>query len=244
MSVRHDEIREQLEAYALGSLDPLECARVEHHLKDCAECQRVVSDYGRLIDRFPDVLARRSRSRLDPATKPRLLRAVATRRRVPLLALAGIAASLALAISLAWNLQLSRAVDAERNAFIALGSYQEIVFEVVDSPQVHRVLLKPPVTGSTSYGKVYVRPDLPFVVAMVGRLPDAPNGNAYHVWLTYASGETVLAGTLAPKPNTQGFDALVFDAGRNGPVLASVKVILQPTGSRQPEGAPALIWNQ
>ncbi|OLC53158.1 MAG: hypothetical protein AUH85_14820 [Chloroflexi bacterium 13_1_40CM_4_68_4] len=244
MTVRHDEIKEQLEAYALGSLDPLEHARVDHHLKDCAECERAVGEYGKLIDRFPDVLARHSRGRLDPARKPTLLRTIANRRRAPLLALAGIAAVLALVLSLAWNLQLARTVDAERNAFIALGSYQEIVFEVVDSPQVHKVLLKSPVSGSTSYGKVYVRPDLPFVVAMVGRLADAPAGEAYYVWLAYDTGETVLAGTLAPKPNTQGFDALVFDAGRNGPVLASVKVILQPTGSRQPEGAPALIWNQ
>jgi hypothetical protein len=244
VNLRHDEIREQLEAYALGALDPLERARVEHHLQDCADCRAAAGEYGRLVDRFPDVLVRRSRARLDPATKPRLLGAIASRRRLPVVALAGIAATVALALSVAWNLQLSRAVDAERSAFIALGSYQEIVFEVLDSPRVQKVLLRPPVTGSTSYGKVYVRPDLPFVVAMVGRLPDAPSGQAYHVWLTYDSGETVLAGTLAPKPRTQGFDALVFDAGRNGPALAAVKVIPQMIGSTKPEGAPVLIWNR
>ncbi|HYY54676.1 MAG TPA: anti-sigma factor [Candidatus Dormibacteraeota bacterium] len=244
MNLQHNEIKEHLEAYALGALDPLERARVDHHLKDCLECQRAVSEYARLVDRFPDVLARRSRARPDPAAKPRLLHAVAAQRRVPLLALVGIVATVALVISVAWNLQLARTVDAERSAFVALGSYQEIVFEVVDSPQVRKVVLRPPVSGSTSYGKVYVRPDLPFVVAMVGRLPDAPAGEAYHVWLTYDGGETALAGTLEPKPNTQGFDALVFDSGRNGPALASVKVILQRKGSARPEGAPALIWNQ
>lgn len=244
MNVHDDEIREHLEAYALGALDPLERARVDHHLKDCEECQRAVSEYGRLIDRFPTLLARRSGARLDPATKPVLLRRIAARWRLSLPLLAAGIAVLALVLSVAWNVQLARMVDQERNAFIALGSYQEIVFEVVDSPQVRKVMLRSPVSGSTSYGKVYTRPDLPFVVAMVGRLPDAPGGDAYHVWLTYDSGETVLAGTLAPKPNTQGFDALVFDSGRNGPPLASVKVIFQRAGSTQPEGAPALIWNR
>jgi hypothetical protein len=240
MISKHDEIREELEAYALGALEPKERARIDRHLRECHECQRTVSGYANVAELFPGALQRGSTTRLDPATKGQVLRAIAGSRRAPLLA-AGLAAALVLAISLAWNLQLGRQLDQERAALGALIGYQEIVFEVLDSSQTRKALLKPAVPGSTSYGKVFVRRDLPFVVAMVGRLAGAPEGQAYHLWLTYDTGETVLAGTFRPKPNTQGFDALVYDAGRNGPLLSGAKVTLQANGSLQPEGVPILI---
>ncbi len=51
----------------------------------------------------------------------------------------------------------------------------------------------------------------------------------------------VFAGPLQPTPNTQGFDALVYDAGRSDPSFASAKLTLQPKRSAQAEGVPVLI---
>jgi hypothetical protein len=113
------------------------------------------------------------------------------------------------------------------------------VFEVVDSPEATRVVLRPPVSGSTAYGKAFTTPDLPFVVAMAGRLPTPPPGQLYHLWLE-RDGRTVLAGTL---PVTgQGFGALVYVDDRNGPVFQSAQITLQPMGATEPVGVPALIW--
>jgi anti-sigma-K factor RskA len=40
-----DDIREDLEAYALGVLDAVSARRVEEHLRDCRDCEFIVSDY-------------------------------------------------------------------------------------------------------------------------------------------------------------------------------------------------------
>jgi hypothetical protein len=128
----------------------------------------------------------------------------------------------------------------ERALYATLAGQQEIVFEVIDSPETNRIVLRSPVSGATSYGKVFTRPDLPYLVAMAGRLPAAPNGEAYHLWLTFASGETELGGTLMP--NRDGFAALVYEADRNGPRLRAVRLVLQEVGAEVPEGVPALLW--
>ena len=45
-----DDIREDLEAYALGILDAASTRRVEEHLRECRDCEDVVSDYQFAVD--------------------------------------------------------------------------------------------------------------------------------------------------------------------------------------------------
>jgi len=122
-----------------------------------------------------------------------------------------------------------------------LAGQQEIVFEVVDSPKATKLFLRSPVSGSTAYGKVFVRSDLPFVVAMAGNLQPPPAGQAYHLWLTLDSGETVLAGILTQQ---EGFGSLVYQADRSGPTVQSVRLTAQPAGASAPEGLPVLFWSR
>jgi hypothetical protein len=238
--MNHDQIRELLEAYALGVLEPAEQAAVEEHLPGCESCRRLAADYAIVAEALPAALAAATPSQPDPALRAHLLRRLGRPRLRVRVSTAAAALALAVAVALlAWTTQLNQTLATERALYAQLAGQQEIVFEVVDSPEATRVVLRPPVPGSTAYGKVFTTPDLPFVVAMAGRLPTPPAGQLYHLWLE-RDGATVLAGTL---PVTgQGFGALVYVDRRNGPVFQSAQITLQPTGAAEPAGIPALIW--
>jgi hypothetical protein len=152
---------------------------------------------------------------------------------------AAVVASTLAVVLFVWTTMLSATLANERALYSQLAGQQEIVFEVVDSPEATRVVLRPPVSGSTAYGKVFTRPDLPFVVAMAGRLPAPPSGQQYHLWLERDE-KMILAGTMSI--NGQGFGALVYVDDRNGPVFGSARITLQPAGATEPAGVPALIW--
>jgi hypothetical protein len=240
--VNAHEIPEDLEAYALGVLDARERRRVAAHLAACPVCRAAVSRHEDALAALPAVLAATSTAAPDPAVLRRVL-AVATRPPLwPRVAGVAVAAAAMVLVAVgAWNYQLTQTIAQEREIYRRLAGQQEIVFEVVDSPKAAKLFLRPPVTGSTAYGKVFVRGDLPFVVAMAGNLPPAPAGETYHLWLTLESGETVLAGILSVQ---DGFGSLVYQADRNGPAFQSVRVTAQPSGSTAPDGVPVIFWSR
>jgi hypothetical protein len=236
------EIPEDLEAYALGVLDAPERRRVAGHLSRCPACRAAVAEHEATLAMLPAALAATSTAVPDPAVLRRVL-AVATRPSLwPRLAGVAVAAAAMVVIAVgAWNYQLDQTIAQEREIYRRLAGQQEIVFEVVDSPKAAKLFLRSPVTGSTAYGKVFVRSDLPFVVAMAGNLPPAPAGQAYHVWLTLESGDTVLAGIL----NVQdGFGSLVYQADRNAPAFQSVRLTAQALGATAPDGVPVIFWSR
>jgi len=165
--------------------------------------------------------------------------------------LGGVAAAV-VALSLTWTAQLGVALARERalreglaQELAAVSGQREIVLEVVDARDKTTRLLRPAVGAprefATSYGKVYTRPDMPHVVAMTGRLPAAPPGQAYHLWLRL-DGQTRLGGVL--ESNADGFGQLVFQADRHGPAYESAWLTLQPVGqAAAPQGGVLLRWD-
>ncbi|MGH2615715.1 MAG: zf-HC2 domain-containing protein [Thermomicrobiales bacterium] len=72
---RDDLIREQLEAYALGALDPAEAAQVQEHLDSCPDCRGRLAEFERAAALLPEALT--ALGPLPPAgLKPRLLAAI------------------------------------------------------------------------------------------------------------------------------------------------------------------------
>jgi anti-sigma factor RsiW len=153
-----------------------------------------------------------------------------------------LAAALIAVLALAWSVQLSFALARERTLRAEfdtiISGQQALVVDIIDSPKTVKALLRATQPGSKAYGKIFIRPDMPNVLVMAGRLPAPPTGQAYHVWLTSGS-TTRLAGELALN---EGFGALIFDAGQAGPVYDSALVVLQPQGSTSPAGTIVLQW--
>jgi hypothetical protein len=239
----HEEIRDLLPAYALGALDAEERGRVAAHLVGCPECRREYVGYAEVADTLPDALALAAPSTATVSAKSRLLAAAQPRRRTA--AVLGAAATvvlIALVASLLWGLRLNDALAEERARTQHLTTREEIVFEVVDAPSRTKLALRPPLPGSSAYGKVFTRPDLPYVVAMAGRLPEPPAGKVYHLWLTFGDGRTVRGGVLYANP--AGFGSLIYDAGRNDPRPEHVRVTLDRQDARKPSGVPVLLWDR
>jgi anti-sigma-K factor RskA len=160
-------------------------------------------------------------------------------------ALAAVAAIALLALSLAWGVRLSEALDQERAQRERIAAHftqqQEIVLEVVDADDATRMILRSPDPDSRAYGKLFTRPDLPHVVAMAARLPPPPAGQTYHLWLT-SEGRTFLAGVVPV--NDQGFGLLTFDADHDGPLYDAARLTLQPAGAESPDGETVLTWSR
>ncbi len=71
-----DQIRELLEAYALGALDADEQSSVEQHLAGCADCRRRAAEYAEVVNALPEALATASPLSPSPALKSRLLQSL------------------------------------------------------------------------------------------------------------------------------------------------------------------------
>lgn len=163
-------------------------------------------------------------------------------RRQPM-RFAWVAAALILLLLLAWSVQLNVALARERALraeFAELAAQQhELVLEIVDSSKTTRRVLLPPNQASRAYGKVYTRPDFPYVVAMAARLPAPPVGQAYHLWL-FQGEQAQLAGVL--KVSADGFGLLIYAAANNEHNYSATQVTLQPEGSLAPVAPPVLQW--
>lgn len=248
-------VRELLEAYALGALEPAERDAVDAHLPTCGACRAELDALADALGEVDFMIASipaepppaplRQRvleavepaaRELSPARPPRL-----AGLRLRVVSAAAVVALLVLAISLVRVDQLSHSLAQERQQRAELAAIvedREVVLEVVDSATTVRRVLRATTPDSRSYGKLFTRPDLAHVVAMAARLPQAPEGERYLLWLTL-DGRQFLAGAF--DVNADGFGQLVLDADRNGPLYESALVTLQAT-SDAAEGQRVLTW--
>lgn len=144
---------------------------------------------------------------------------------------------------LIWSARLNSAL-AQESALRAMLSdqvgQQEIVLDVVDSTKTVRAVLRAVSSDSKAYGKIFIRPDMPYVVSMIARLPQPPAGQVYHLWTT-SQGQVQLLGTMTV--NKDGFGLLVYKADHNGPVYDAARLRLDPEGSTTPSGPLVLQWD-
>lgn len=259
--MNHDIMRDRLEEYVLELLDSDEHEQVERHLAECPDCRRELARIEDQLSKLPGALVLASGEAPPAVVKERLLKAVQNdlgfpERRERLAVrrartwwtparMAAMVVLIALAVSIGWGFRLNQVLSEERELktrIADLVGQQEIVLEIVDGSDTVRLVLRPPEGGDAdAYGKVFTRPGFEEVVIMAARLPDAPEGTAYHVWLT-AEGGTRWAGTL--NVNEDGFGMLVIEAGVDRPDYSAALVTLQPDGSTEPGGTVVLAWEE
>lgn len=261
-----EQIRELLEDYVLGALDAETQAMVEKHLATCTDCRRLADEYAEMLNRLPEAVAAASPLRPPASMKIRLMQAIAEsprpvptpvenktgrwqafliRPRIRFQQVGSVIVLLLLIFSFVWIARLNTVLAHEQNLRESLEHQTELIFEVVDSDQTTRRFLRPtehaPIIEGAAppYGKVFTRADMPYVVAMTGRLPQPPAGQVYNLWLS-SDGRSELGGTLLP--DEMGFGSLVFQVEENGPVYESAQLILQNASSAAPAGTLVLSW--
>jgi hypothetical protein len=241
--MNHNEIQECLEAYSLGALDEPQRDEVRDHVAFCEACRVELDRYEQLVAALPRALAVASPVPPSDVAAQRIRRVIRRReRRSRIATIVAAVAVVMLVVAAGWIVRSERTLADERDRSERLITEQEIIFEVVDSPERDRIVLLPPDDDDADrYGKVFTRPDLPFVVVMAGLLPEPDEGLTYHVWLTFDDGSTTLVGLLTP--NEDGFAPLVYTTDSTGPKIADAAVTAQPAGATEPDGEPVLTAN-
>lgn len=250
--MEHAELKERLEAYALGALEAEEAEEVAIHLLSCTECQAELNTYRRVADSLPSALAAGSPLRVHPSLKRKVLAGLQaptrTRRRfrAGLWPAAAVLAVLMFAASTIWGLHVQQQLSRDellRSEQLAkmettLDRNDQLrVLELLDSSARVKRGLKPVDPASPtfqhSYGKLWTRTDGDDVVVMVNLLPQPPPGQHYELIVT-SDGRKIDAGTL--KVDQDGFAMLLFRADRKGPSYTRATVTLAVT--------PILDWQQ
>jgi hypothetical protein len=247
----HSDVRERLEAYALGALEPDEAEEVREHLAQCPECTSELASLERVIDALPSALAAASPLRIHRSLQRRIVAGVQARpaqRLLPrpwllpavaVLATVLFIASSLYALSLRQQLaegQVLRQQSLEKVQARLSQPDQYRVLEVLDSTTTTKRLLRSvDPDHPDAYGKLWTRGDDADVVVMVNRLPQPAHGQQYALTLTTVDGRTVSAGQLAV--DRDGFAMLLFAADRKGPAYQSAVVSLDGTPLVQWRGA-------
>jgi hypothetical protein len=246
--MNHSDVREQLDAYALGALEPDEAEAIRDHLARCDECRTELEASQRIADGLPSALAVASPLRIHRSLQRRIVAGVQGRpprqllRRAwllpttALLAIALFVASSLYALSLRQQLADGQVLRQQ-----ALGKVQTRlsqpdqyrVLEVLDSTTTTRRLLRSADPDHPdAYGKLWTRGDDADVVVMVNRLPQPAPGQRYALTLTTVDGRTVSPGGLSVDPD--GFAMLLFASDHKGPAYRSAVVSL--------DGKPMVEW--
>lgn len=267
-----DEVREQLEEYALGSLEPEERRAVAEHLGGCPACQQIASEYADLLTDLPAIVAAVSPHRLPSTLKERLLRQLEMPHSVsvsaPLvsapqvhygpqrvtllptrvrngawrLRLALALSSVLLLLLLLWSIQLNVALARERALRAEFST-------LVDQQEI---VLE--VIDSNETTRRVLR-------------SSAPNAGAYGKLFTRAGmPHVVMMAARLNQPaageayhlwvtqdgqtelagvlaiNAEGFGLLVYDAAGNDPVYEAAQLTLQPIGSVEPVAPAVIQW--
>ncbi len=189
----HDD----LEAYALGALDPDDGQRFGAHLASCERCSADLASY------VPVLNALRQMPQAIAPPVPSVA-AAAARRRIPLLPFAYAAAA---AVLLALGGGLYRATQPQTDSML-----MTVAGMMADGPR--QVAL----TGTDVRGRLIVGRRGRRTAVIVRGLSPAPSGFAYRVW--FEGDRSRLLGALTPARN--GLEVLIVDGNQLSDVRSVV----------------------
>ncbi len=239
----HDELLDNVAAYALGLLSPAEAEAVVSHMQTCEQCRE---EYRFLLPAVTAVAySAESSADASPLLKARIMRSVRgeARRPSPPLwpAYAVAAACLAIAIftglaNLSLNDRLNREraqataqaqrdrAQTQRDRAQAAAQAQAIADLTAPDSQRHRFARGEVVTHGTH-----------LYIAMRD-LPTPPRGRVYQAW-TLAKASKTMAPSVTFEPGKSGTTVVRLPEAATG--IAAVAVSVEPKGgSKQPTTKP------
>ncbi|MBV8723753.1 MAG: anti-sigma factor [Candidatus Eremiobacteraeota bacterium] len=230
----HEELLDNVAAYALGALPPSDAAGVERHLRTCAECRR---EYESLRPAVTAVAysaeacetAESGAAVASPLLKSRIMRKVraeaAPRRLAPPAWPAYLAAAACLALATVTglqNLSLNDRLNRER------AQTTQQVKELADlaAPDSKRMPFH--------HGEVVMHG--PRLYIAMHDMPMPPRGKVYQAW-TLAKGAKRVAPSMTFMPKASGTTLVALPEAAT--TLAAVAISVEPEGgSLQPTSKP------
>ena len=264
--VRHVEIMEKLEAYALGQLPEQDRRDVDAHLNACAVCTRELDALNTVLAGIGESVPAKTP---PPALRSRVLEAIAKEPQdrpapVPIaparqprriqwaLASLGVAAALLLAVGLlAFRSEQSRrqlAADVsqlqERNAELVervqrYNGQADLALSILTAADMREIPLTGQQNAANTAARAYWSPERGLLV-VADRLPAAPPGRIYQVWVI-ENKVPISAGLLDNESPGRGM--LIVTPPRPGAGgMVTVAVSDEPPGGREaPSGSIHLL---
>jgi anti-sigma-K factor RskA len=250
----HDDLRDLVATYALGTATPSERAAFEAHLAGCAECRAEVESLGPVVQG----LALSAPPQEPPtALRGRVLEAIGESARAsrPLSAgdggvgwrtAAGLAALLVVGIGVyAVSLQIrvsALQIEFQEAAAVLARLEQEVAnlrrtaderqaaLGVLGAPDLARIDLRAEAAAPGARARAFWNRSTGLVFT-ASDLPAPPEGRAYQLWVL-TSGSPVSAGLI--HPDERGAVDIVIQTPQDLPTPAGMAVTIEPAG-----GVPA-----
>ena len=236
---QHSLLRENIPAYALGTLDAEELAALEAHLQTCETCQAELAEYRAISEslltaippQLPSIaLRKRLQSRLPSAQKqssrPRFTWSISQ-------LVMGMALVLLLFISAFSFLQM-RAIQNQQASLQQQLRTNQFALSILAYPGTQSIPI-PGESGSLS-GSVLLDREQNTIALVMWRLPELSQDQTYQIWLIEPDGHRVSAGLFRPQPDASYTTQPVF-AKPGISNFTGVGVTIEPAGgSDQPTG--------
>lgn len=229
-------------AYAVDALDDLERARFERHLDQCAACREEVASLQEstaelaslsatppppaLRDRVMDEI--RSVRPLPPQPEREDTSAEVARRRTPKWR-AVLAAACLVGVVGAGAVVAEQVLDDESSQSLSA------IDRVLTAADARSVTAKMPDGASA---RVVHSPSEGKAVLLTSRMPAAPAGHVYELWLQTSAGDMVPSGLM----DASGNQKVLFEGDASDATAAGITI--EPAGgSEQPTTAPIALFD-
>ncbi len=254
-----DQFRELIEAYALGALDPQECASLEAHLAEgCADCSKALDEARWLVSQLaylaPDAQPSdmlRGRLLQTVRAEARASRPAKSSASVPFWMWGAVAALLLFTLYTSWEtIQLNKQIavtTAQATAEIAKRKELEEKFAIAQREAIiltdPRSVKIPMATDSKDVPKLEARWHAKLGLVVAGQNVPVPSGNrTLQLWLIPKAKDGKPIPSMTLRPDADGkFMLLVANPPGSMEGTKALAITEEPAGgSPQPTSKP--IW--
>jgi len=241
------QYRENLAAYALGTLDAEEVPALESHLKNCKECQSELADYqsvtmGLLQSTPPQTPPPELRRNL-------IARLPSQRNRTPNLlanmfghfSLGQVATAMVVVILLGLNIFSNvqiRDLQRQQSALAERLSNEQAAIAMLAYPDTQTLNISADIQGLA--GSMLVDRDKSTAVLVLWNLPQIEPGQTYQIWLIDAGGNRTSGGLFTPVDN-QGFTTATILSPVPIGQFVGLGVTIEPGGGSEGPTGPRIL---
>ena len=239
--------RENLAAYAFGSLDADEVPALEAHLKDCQDCQYELADYqsvavgllGSIPPQTPPPSLRRKLVTQLPSHRtrtPNLLAVIFGR-----FSLGQVVAAMIVVVLLGLNLYSSmqiRDLQRQQSALAGRLSSDQVAIAMLAYPSTQALTVQADVQNLT--GSMLVDKDKNTAVLVLWNLPKLEAGKTYQIWLIDSSGKRISGGLFVPADN-QGYTTATIQSPVSIGQYVRLGVTVEPWGGSDGPTGPRVL---
>lgn len=248
MTENHNTLyRENLAAYALGTLDLKEARLLEEHLDTCVACQTELADFMAISEGLLSALPPKAP---NPRLKKRLMAFLPQKgkkasssflRSLPRFSFGQFATAAAFAILLGLNLFSAlqvRGLQREQADLTQRLDMEQSTIAMLAYPGTQKISINEGVAGS-----LLMNPETNTAILFTWDLPELPEDQIYQIWLIDAQGNRVSGGLFAGYPE-QGYSSIRVLSSSPLSDFVGLGVTIEPWGgSSGPTGPNVLKVN-